>query len=66
MSIFAAHATYSFVRNYYTIPNIPEYAASGGKGDCGVQALLFITLCRCVGIPAPLASRFICNSTGYR
>lgn len=44
--------TYSFVRNYYTIPNIPEYAALGGKGDCGVQALLFITLCRCVGVPA--------------
>ena len=40
------HITYSFVRNYYTIPNIPEYAALGGKGDCGVQALLFITLCR--------------------
>lgn len=46
------HITYSFVRNYYTIPNIPEYAALGGKGDCGVQVLLFITLCRYVGIPA--------------
>ncbi len=46
------HITYSFVRNYYTIPNISEYAALGGKGDCGVQALLFITLCRYVGIPA--------------
>ena len=46
------HITYSFVRNYYTIPNIPEYAALGGKGDCGVQALLFITLCRYVGVPA--------------
>ena len=46
------HVTYSFVRNYYTIPNIPEYGALGGKGDCGIQALLFITLCRCVNIPA--------------
>lgn len=46
------HVNYSFVRNYYTIPNIPEYAALGGKGDCGIQALLFITLCRYVGIPA--------------
>lgn len=46
------HINYSFVRNYYTIPNIPEYAALGGKGDCGVQALLFITLCRYVGVPA--------------
>ena len=43
---------YSFVRAYSTITNIPEYAALNLKGDCGVQALLFITLCRYVGIPA--------------
>lgn len=43
---------YSFMREYFTIENIPEYAALSGKGDCGVQALLFITLCRIVGIPA--------------
>lgn len=43
---------YSFMREYFTIENIPEYAALGGKGDCGVQALLFITLCRIANIPA--------------
>lgn len=43
---------YSFMREYLTIENIPEYAALGGKGDCGVQALVFIVLCRIVGIPA--------------
>lgn len=43
---------YSFMREYLTIENIPEYAAVNLKGDCGVQALLFITLCRCAGIPA--------------
>lgn len=43
---------YSFVRNYFCIPNISEYVALGQKGDCGVQALLFITLCRIVGVPA--------------
>ena len=43
---------YSYVRSYSTITNIPEYAALNLKGDCGVQALLFITLCRYVGIPA--------------
>lgn len=43
---------YSFVRKYSTIENIPEYAALNLKGDCGVQGLLFITLCRCVGIPS--------------
>ena len=43
---------YSFMREYYTIPNISEYCAVNQKGDCGVQALLFITLCRMAGIPA--------------
>lgn len=43
---------YSYMRAYFTVPNIPEYGASSLKGDCGVQALLFITLCRIVGIPA--------------
>ena len=43
---------YSFMRQYFTLTQIPEYAALNLKGDCGVQALLFITLCRCAGIPA--------------
>ena len=44
--------TYSYMREYFTITEIPEYTALNLKGDCGVQALLFITLCRCAGIPA--------------
>lgn len=43
---------YSYMRAYSTIINIPEYASLNLKGDCGVQALLFITLCRYAGIPA--------------
>lgn len=43
---------YSYMRAYSTITNIPEYCALNLKGDCGVQASLFITLCRCAGIPA--------------
>ncbi|MBO5197957.1 MAG: transglutaminase domain-containing protein [Lachnospiraceae bacterium] len=43
---------YSFMREYFAIENIPEYAALNNRADCGVQALLFITLCRCAGIPA--------------
>lgn len=43
---------YTFVRQYGAITNIPEYAAYNLKGDCGVQALLFITLCRIVNVPA--------------
>lgn len=46
------HIKYSFMREYFAIENITEYAALGQKGDCGVQALLFITLCRISGVPA--------------
>lgn len=46
------HVEYSFVRNYFTIENLAEYAAVGGRGDCGIQALMFITLCRIAGVPA--------------
>ncbi len=44
--------TYSFMRCYLTIENGSEYAALNLKGDCGIQALCFITLCRIAGIPA--------------
>ena len=44
--------TYSFMRSYLTIENGSEYAAINLKGDCGIQALCFITLCRIAGIPA--------------
>ena len=45
--------TYSYVREYFALPgSIPDYYGAGLHGDCGVQALLFITLCRCAGIPA--------------
>lgn len=43
---------YSYMREYFTLECIPEYCAVNQKGDCGVQALLFITLCRMSGIPA--------------
>jgi len=44
--------TYSFMREYFCNACIPDYCGTSLKGDCGVQALLFITLCRCAGIPA--------------
>lgn len=47
-----SHVMYSYMRQYATLPCISEYVATGLKGDCGVQALLFITLCRIAGIPA--------------
>lgn len=46
------NVNYSFMRPYAALTHITEYAASGMKGDCGVQALLFITMCRIAGVPA--------------
>ena len=43
---------YQYMRAYFTMPMISEFAAMNQRGDCGVQALLFITLCRIAGIPA--------------
>ena len=45
-------AVYRFMPPYRTVTNIPEYFLSGLRGDCGVQAITFITLCRLCGIPA--------------
>lgn len=43
---------YSFMRDYFQIDDLGEYCAVNLKGDCGLQALLFIILCRIAGIPA--------------
>ena len=46
------NVNYSYVRPYGIYENIPEFTATNLKGDCGFQALLFITMCRIAGIPA--------------
>lgn len=43
---------YSFMRDYFQIDDLGEYCAINLKGDCGLQALLFMILCRICGIPA--------------
>ena len=43
---------YSFMPAYFSMEDIAGNCARNLCGDCGVQALLFITLCRCAGIPA--------------
>ena len=37
---------------YCTIPSFVLKGVKAGRGDCGVQATVFITLCRIAGIPA--------------
>ncbi len=39
-------------REYSTIRNLSAYAIKNRHGDCGIQTMLFITLCRLNGIPA--------------
>ncbi|MCE5235255.1 MAG: lasso peptide biosynthesis protein [Eubacteriales bacterium] len=46
------HVKYSYMREYFGLESIAENCARNFRGDCGVQALLFITLCRLCGIPA--------------
>lgn len=52
---------YSFVKKYSAIPSIAESCAYNLKGDCGLQALLFITLLRILGIPARWQSGLYVN-----
>jgi transglutaminase-like putative cysteine protease len=48
----AGNIQYSFAREYSTLTNISDYCLGHRYGDCGQEALLFITLCRSRGIPA--------------
>ena len=50
--MIGAQIKYSYAIENSTIPNISEYCRTHGYGDCGQEALLFITLCRLNGIPA--------------
>ena len=43
---------YTFMPAYFVLENIAETCARSFSGDCGVFALLFLTMCRCAGIPA--------------
>ena len=47
-----SHVTYSYMPEYLLLDDIAESCAVNRRGDCGVQALLFITMCRIAGIPA--------------
>lgn len=43
---------------YCTIPSLAVKGFRAGRGDCGVQNTLFITMCRIAGIPARWQSGF--------
>ena len=55
---------YTFMPSYFVLENISENCARNFTGDCGVFALLFITLCRCAGIPAQWQSGLTAGPDG--
>jgi transglutaminase-like putative cysteine protease len=44
--------SYCAEEEYSTIPSVSEKAFTSRRGDCGVQSMLFITMCRIAGVPA--------------
>jgi transglutaminase-like putative cysteine protease len=53
------HIRYSAEMEYSVMPAIVEKILAERKGDCGVQALLFIALCRASGVPARWQSGWV-------
>ncbi len=53
------HIRYCAEMEYAVMPAIVEKMVSVRKGDCGVQALLFIALCRASGVPARWQSGWV-------
>lgn len=54
----ARNIRYCAEEEYSTISGFTEKALRTGRGDCGVQSMLFITMCRAAGIPARWQSGF--------
>lgn len=48
----AENVDYRFQPDYILLDDIADSCAKELRGDCGVMALLFITLCRIAGVPA--------------
>lgn len=55
----ADHLGYSYAREYSTIACIPAAVLDQRRGDCGQLTLLFMTLCRCRGIPCRWQSGWV-------
>jgi transglutaminase-like putative cysteine protease len=51
-SWISANIPWASALEYSTLQNIPAYCIENRHGDCGIQTLLFMTLCRYNGIPA--------------
>ena len=54
----SANISWNAEDEYCIIPSLGIKGLSSGRGDCGVQSTVFITLCRIAGIPARWQSGF--------
>ncbi len=52
---------YTYAQDYALYDSISEYVARNRRGDCGMQAILFITMARIAGIPARWQSGWYMN-----
>ncbi len=52
---------YAYACDYVALDSLGEYLALRGRGDCGLQTCLYITLCRYNGIPARWQSGIVLN-----
>ena len=60
-----ANIGYSSEMEYAIMPRIVEKIVVTRRGDCGVQALMFIALCRASGVPARWQSGWVTRPGGW-
>ncbi|HSW44256.1 MAG TPA: transglutaminase-like domain-containing protein [Phycisphaerae bacterium] len=56
---FSGNVRYAYEEEYSTIPSFCEKVFRLRWGDCGVQSVLFITMCRLAGVPARWQSGWV-------
>jgi len=56
---------YCAEEEYGIIPSFARHVFERRRGDCGVQAILFITMCRIAGVPARWQSGFETKPWGW-
>jgi transglutaminase-like putative cysteine protease/ubiquinone/menaquinone biosynthesis C-methylase UbiE len=60
-----ANIKYHAEEEYGVIPSFSGACLTRGRGDCGVQAILFITMCRAAGVPARWQSGWETKPAGW-
>ncbi len=60
-----ANIGYSSEFEYAIMPRIVEKIMATRRGDCGVQALFFMALCRAAGVPARWQSGWVTRPGGW-